>query len=165
MLAIAAFGLAVALGLLVIGPEVMKIFFSSKAGQYNRFGLALVGLGMGLHLISGTLNQAALARGRAAMAAACWLTAAALFVGFQLVDIISSQVWRVEVGYFGATAVLCVLLVAAVPPRERGGRRRDRPCPPRSRARRPGRAAMSRSRASARAGGVDHPPVRGGRVV
>ena len=88
----------------------MKIFFSSKAGQYNRFGLALVGLGMGLHLISGTLNQAALARGRTAMAAACWLAAAALFVGFQLVDIIPSQVWRVEVGYFGATAVLCVLL-------------------------------------------------------
>jgi O-antigen/teichoic acid export membrane protein len=110
VLAIAAFGLAVALGLLLIGPEVMKIFFSSKAGQYNRFGLALVGLGMGLHLISGTLNQAALARGRTAMAAACWLTAAALFVGFQLVDIVASQVWRVEVGYFGATAVLCVLL-------------------------------------------------------
>jgi hypothetical protein len=65
---------------------------------------------MGLHLISGTLNQAALARGRTAAAAACWLTAAALFVGFQLVDIIPSQVWRVEVGYFGATAVLSVLL-------------------------------------------------------
>jgi O-antigen/teichoic acid export membrane protein len=110
VLAIAAFGLAVALGLLLIGPEVMKIFFSSKAGQYNRFGLALVGLGMGLHLISGTLNQAALARGRTAAAAACWLTAAGLFVCFQLVGIIHSQVWRVELGYFGATAVLCVLL-------------------------------------------------------
>ena len=110
VLVIAGFGLAVALGLLAIGPEVMKIFFSSKAGVYNRFGLALVGLGMGLHLISGTLNQAALARGRAAMAAVCWLTAAALFVGFQLVDIVHSRVWRVEVGYFGATAVLCVLL-------------------------------------------------------
>jgi O-antigen/teichoic acid export membrane protein len=110
VLAIAAFGLAVALGLLAVGPEVMKIFFSSKAGHYNRFGLALVGLGMGLHLISGTLNQAALARGRAATAAACWLIAAALFVGFQLAHIVPSQVWRVEVGYFGATAVLCVLL-------------------------------------------------------
>jgi O-antigen/teichoic acid export membrane protein len=110
VLVIAAFGLAVALGLLAIGPEVMKIFFSSKAGHYNRFGLALVGLGMGLHLISGTLNQAALARGRAGAAAVCWLIAAALFVGFQLVDIVHSRVWRVEVGYFGATAVLCVLL-------------------------------------------------------
>ena len=33
--------------------------------SYGRLGLALVGLGMGLHLVSGTLNQAALARGRA----------------------------------------------------------------------------------------------------
>jgi O-antigen/teichoic acid export membrane protein len=110
VLVIAAFGLAVALGLLAIGPEVMKIFFSSKAGEYNRFGLALVGLGMGLHLIAGTFNQAALARGRAAAAAACWLTAAALFVAFQLVDIAPDRVWRVEIGYFGATAVLCTLL-------------------------------------------------------
>ncbi|HEX5195149.1 MAG TPA: hypothetical protein VFW09_20330 [Solirubrobacteraceae bacterium] len=110
VLVIAAFGLAVALGLLAIGPPVMKIFFSTKAGHYDRFGLALVGLGMGLHLISGTLNQAALARGRAAGAAACWLTAAALFVAFQLVDIAHDRVWRVEIGYFGATAVLCTLL-------------------------------------------------------
>ena len=79
VLVIAAFGLMVALGLLAIGPTVMRIFFSSKGFEYNRFGLALVGLGMGLHLISGTLNQAALARGRAAAASACWLTAAALF--------------------------------------------------------------------------------------
>jgi O-antigen/teichoic acid export membrane protein len=110
VLVIAAFGLAVALGLLAIGPEVMKIFFSSKAGHYNRFGLALVGLGMGLHLISGTLNQAALARGRAAAAAGCWLTAAALFVAFQLAAIEPDPVWRVEIGYFGATAILCGLL-------------------------------------------------------
>jgi O-antigen/teichoic acid export membrane protein len=110
VLVIAAFGLAVALGLLAIGPEVMKIFFSTKAGHYDRFGLALVGLGMGLHLISGTLNQAALARGRAAAAASCWLTAAALFVAFQLVDIAPDRVWRIEIGYFGATAVLCTLL-------------------------------------------------------
>jgi O-antigen/teichoic acid export membrane protein len=110
VLVIAGFGLAVALGLLAIGPPVMKLFFSSKAGHYDRFGLALVGLGMGLHLISGTLNQAALARGRAAAAAGCWLTAAALFVGFQLVGIAPSRVWRVEIGYFGAAAVLCTLL-------------------------------------------------------
>jgi hypothetical protein len=42
--------------------------------------------------------------------AACWLTAAALFVGFQLVDIAHQRIWRVEIGYFGATAVLCALL-------------------------------------------------------
>jgi len=37
----------------------------------------LVGLGMGLHLMSGTLNQAALARGQARWAAASWLICAA----------------------------------------------------------------------------------------
>jgi O-antigen/teichoic acid export membrane protein len=136
VLVIAGFGLAVALGLLAIGPAVMKIFFSSKAGHYDRFGLALVGLGMGLHLISGTLNQAALARGRAAAAAVCWLTAAALFVGFQLVDIVHSRVWRIEVGYFGATAVLCTLLWVLY---ERGPRVAAQPAPAAGLARSPAR--------------------------
>ena len=80
ILAIAAFALAVALGLLVIGPPVMTALLGDKGYPYGRFGLALVGLGMGLHLVSGTLNQAALARGRARWAAGAWLTAAALFV-------------------------------------------------------------------------------------
>jgi len=110
VLVIAGFGLAVGLGLLAIGPPVMRIFFSSKGFTYDRIGLALVGFGMGLHLISGALNQAALARGRAAAAAVCWLTAAALFVCFQIVDIAPHRIWRVEIGYFGATAVLCALL-------------------------------------------------------
>jgi O-antigen/teichoic acid export membrane protein len=108
--AIAAFGLAVALGLLLIGPTVMRIFLGDKGFQYGRFGLAIVGLGMGLHLISGTLNQAALARGRAPLAAIAWLLAASLFVAFVALPTISSQVTRVEVGYFMATAVLTVLL-------------------------------------------------------
>ena len=47
----------------------MTAFSGNKGFTYGRFGLALVGLGMGLHLISGTLNQAALARGRAMWAA------------------------------------------------------------------------------------------------
>ncbi|HEX8977283.1 MAG TPA: hypothetical protein VF781_12275 [Solirubrobacteraceae bacterium] len=110
ILAIAGFGLAVALGLLVIGPPVMTAFLGNKGFTYGRYGLALVGLGMGLHLVSGTLNQAALARGRAQWAAAAWLIAAALFVGFVALPTISAEVTRVEVGYFGATAVLCGLL-------------------------------------------------------
>ncbi|HET9104729.1 MAG TPA: hypothetical protein VFN55_15355 [Solirubrobacteraceae bacterium] len=110
VLAIAAFGIAVALGLLVIGPPVMTAFLGNKGFAYGRVGLAVVGLGMGLHLISGTLNQAALARGRAPWAAAAWLIAAALFVAFMTASVISSEVTRVEVGYCGATAVLCLLL-------------------------------------------------------
>jgi O-antigen/teichoic acid export membrane protein len=112
ILAIVAFALAVALGLLVIGPPVMTALLGDHGYHYGRFGLALVGLGMGLHLVSGTLNQAALARGRARWAAGAWLTAAALFVLFMLSSVISDEVTRVEVGYFGATALLCALLSA-----------------------------------------------------
>jgi hypothetical protein len=65
---------------------------------------------MGLHLISGTLNQAALARGRAPLACIAWLLAASLFVAFVALPTIPSQVTRVEVGYFIATALLTVLL-------------------------------------------------------
>jgi O-antigen/teichoic acid export membrane protein len=109
--AIAAFAGAVALGLLVIGPFAMSVLFSDQA-SYGRLGLAVVGLGMGAHLAAGTLNQAALARGRAALASIAWLAAAALFVVFVATPTITSEVTRVEVGYFAAAAVLCGLLVA-----------------------------------------------------
>ncbi len=108
--AIAAFAGAVALGLLAIGPFVMTALLGNKGFHYGRFGLAIVGLGMGLHLASGTLNQAALARGRAAMASSAWLAAAVLFVVLVATPTISSEVTRVEVGYFIATAVLFGLL-------------------------------------------------------
>jgi O-antigen/teichoic acid export membrane protein len=110
--AIAAFAGAVTIGLLTIGPWVMTVFLGDKGYDYSRLGLALVGVGMGLHLAAGTLNQAALARGRAAMAAAGWLFAAALFVAFVAAPTISSEVTRVEVGYFLSAAVLCGLLCA-----------------------------------------------------
>ncbi|HWE10556.1 MAG TPA: hypothetical protein VG325_14485, partial [Solirubrobacteraceae bacterium] len=112
VLVIAAFGLAVALGLLVVGPPVMKVVLGNKGFAYQRVGLAVVGLGMGLHLVAGTLNQAALARGRARWAAASWLTAAALFVIFVVTGPGQGHaaVNRVEFGYFGATAVLAALL-------------------------------------------------------
>jgi O-antigen/teichoic acid export membrane protein len=110
ILAIAAFAGVVALGLLTIGPWVMNAFLGDKGFDYNRLGLALVGIGMGLHLVAGTLNQAALARGRAAMAAAGWLLAAALFVAFVAAPTVSNEVTRVEVGYFLAAGILCGLL-------------------------------------------------------
>jgi O-antigen/teichoic acid export membrane protein len=110
ILAIAAFAGAVALGLLTIGPWVMTTFLGDKGFDYSRLGLALVGIGMGLHLVAGTLNQAALARGRAGLAAAGWLLSAALFVAFVAAPTIGNDVTRVEVGYFLAAAVLCGLL-------------------------------------------------------
>ena len=65
---------------------------------------------MGLHLASGTLNQAALARGAAPLAAAAWLLCAGLFVAWCLSGIVADQVVRVEVGYFGSTLILFGLL-------------------------------------------------------
>ncbi len=110
VLVIAGFAGAVALGLLAIGPFVMTALLGNHGFHYGRVGLALVGLGMGLHLTAGTFNQAALARGRAPQAAAAWLFSAALFVVFMVSSVISSEVTRVEVGYFGASLVLCALL-------------------------------------------------------
>ncbi|MFZ1995986.1 MAG: hypothetical protein WAU75_17885 [Solirubrobacteraceae bacterium] len=112
VLIIAVFGLAVAVGLLAVGPPVMTALLGSKGFAYGRLGLAAVGLGMGLHLISGTLNQAALARGRAAAAAVAWLISAGLFVAYVATGggTEHAEVTRVEIGYLGATAVLTVLL-------------------------------------------------------
>jgi O-antigen/teichoic acid export membrane protein len=109
LLAVAAFAAAVALGLLTVGPFVMSRLFGQHF-VYNRFGLALVGLGMGLHLASGTLNQAALARDRAREAALCWLAAAVAFVAWMLTPAVGEQLLRAEIGYFGATALLAALL-------------------------------------------------------
>jgi O-antigen/teichoic acid export membrane protein len=105
--AIAVFALATALGLLAIGPFVMRHLFGYDY-PYGNLGLALVGVGMGLHLSAGTLNQAALARGQAGRAAALWLAAAALFVGWMLAAPIGDQVRRTEVGYAGAAGLLAL---------------------------------------------------------
>jgi O-antigen/teichoic acid export membrane protein len=110
ILTIAGFAGAVALGLLAIGPFVMTALLGNKGFHYGRLGLAVVGLGMGLHLIAGTLNQALLARNRAPLAATAWMVSAALFVAFVALPTISAEVTRVEVGYFAAAGVLCCLL-------------------------------------------------------
>ncbi len=110
VLAIVAFAAAVALALLAIGPFVMQHVLFGQDYDYGRWGLALIGVGMGLHLISGALNQAALARDRARAAAGCWLLAAVVFVGWMFSPAVSDQVLRVEVGYAGATALLAAAL-------------------------------------------------------
>jgi O-antigen/teichoic acid export membrane protein len=112
VLAILAFAAVVTLGLLVVGPFALRHVFFGQHFTYKGAGLALIGIGMGLHLCSGALNQAALARDRARAAAACWLFAAALFVAWMLTPAISEQLLRAEVGYAGATAVLVVALTA-----------------------------------------------------
>jgi O-antigen/teichoic acid export membrane protein len=107
--AIAAFSLIVALALLAVGPFAMSHLFGQHF-SYNRFGLAVIGLGMGFHLTAGALNQSALARGRARTAALCWLAAAGAFVGWMFTHAVASDVLRAEVGYAAATAVLALAL-------------------------------------------------------
>ncbi|HEX9481611.1 MAG TPA: hypothetical protein VF927_05885 [Solirubrobacteraceae bacterium] len=110
VLAITAFAALVALALLALGPFALRHVLFGQKYTYGRVGLALIGVGMGLHLISGALNQAALARDRARAAAACWLLAAGAFLAWMLIPAVSDQVLRVEIGYAGATALLAVAL-------------------------------------------------------
>jgi O-antigen/teichoic acid export membrane protein len=118
ILAIAAFAGAVAVGLLAIGPWVMDAVFGG-GHDYGRAGLAVIAIGMGLHLCAGTLNQAALARGQARAAAAAWLVVAAAFIAWMVLPVVADQLVRAEVGYAGAAALLCALLAALY---ARGGR-------------------------------------------
>ena len=72
LLAIAGFAACVALVMLVAGPALMDLVFGGDF-DYERGGLVLVSVGMGLYLSAATLNQALLAHGRAPQAAApCW---------------------------------------------------------------------------------------------
>jgi O-antigen/teichoic acid export membrane protein len=111
ILAIAAFAGAVAVGLLVLGPWAMDLLLPTE-GSYGRWGLAVIGIGMGLHLTAGTLNQAALARGQASRAAAAWAASALAFVAWMAIGLVDDALLRAEIGYAGATALLCLALAA-----------------------------------------------------
>jgi hypothetical protein len=97
----------------------MDLLFDDGA-TYGRWGLALVAVGMGLHLAAGTFNQAALARDDALRAALAWLAAAAVFVIWLLTPVIDDELLRAEVGYAGASGLLCALLAVVYSVR-RGG--------------------------------------------
>jgi O-antigen/teichoic acid export membrane protein len=109
MLAIGGFAALVVIGLAAIGPWAMGVLFGGDF-DYERGGLVLVGIGMGFHLTAGTLNQAALARDRAGLAAAAWLGSAALFLGWLFVTPLDDQLLAVEIGYCATTAVLALSL-------------------------------------------------------
>ena len=118
VLAIAGFTAAVVVTLAAAGPPVMDLLFGGDF-EYERAGLVLVGLGMGFHLTSGTLNQAALARGRTTQAAAAWAGCAVLFLAWMALSPLGDPLWDVEVGYPATTALLAGALWLI----ERGGGR------------------------------------------
>ena len=107
--AIAGFAGCVALVMLVAGPPLMDLLFGGNF-DYERGGLVLVAIGMGLYLSAATLNQALLAHGLAARASACWAAAAVGFVLFLLLADFDDRVLQVELAFVTAAAVLSAAL-------------------------------------------------------
>jgi len=109
LLGIAAFTALVVVVVLIAGPTAMQIAFSKKF-TYDRAGLLLVSVGMGLYLSSVTVNQACIAQGQVRRAAARWITCAGLFIGWNFVPLVSDEFRRVEIGFLLAAGVLFSLL-------------------------------------------------------
>jgi O-antigen/teichoic acid export membrane protein len=109
LLALAGFTVVAALVVLAIGPELMQLAFSKKF-TYDRGGLLLVTLGMGLYLSSVTVNQACVAQGQVRRAAVRWIGCAAFFIGWCLPPLISEEFRRVEIGFALTAGLLLTLL-------------------------------------------------------
>ncbi len=109
LLGLAAFTALAFVFMAVAGPKAMQIAFSNKF-TYDREGLLLVTLGMGLYLSSVTLNQACVAQGQVRRAAARWIGCAALFIGWNFVPLVGDEFRRVEIGFLLAAGVLFSLL-------------------------------------------------------
>jgi O-antigen/teichoic acid export membrane protein len=109
LVAIAGFAGCVALVMLAIGPWLMDVVFG-EGFDYERGGLVLVAIGMGLYLSAATLNQALLAHGRAPQACVAWVGCAVAFALFLAIADFDDRVLQVEVAFVGAAAALCALL-------------------------------------------------------
>jgi len=109
LLGVAAFTALTATVVLVAGPHLMQIAFSDKF-TYDRPGLLLVALGMGLYLASVTLNQACVAQGQVRRAAGRWLACAGFFILWNFLPIVSNEFRRVEIGFALTAGVLFGLL-------------------------------------------------------
>ncbi len=109
LLGLAAFTALALVFMAAVGPKAMQIAFSNKF-TYDREGLLLVTLGMGLYLSSVTVNQACVAQGQVRRAAARWIGCAALFIGWNFVPLVSDEFRRVEIGFLLAAGVLFSLL-------------------------------------------------------
>ena len=109
LLGVAAFAAFTGLVVLIAGPHLMQIAFSKKF-EYDRPGLLLVTLGMGLYLASVTVNQACLAQGQVRRAAVRWISCAAFFIAWNFLPIVSDEFRRVEIGFALTAGVLFALL-------------------------------------------------------
>jgi O-antigen/teichoic acid export membrane protein len=119
LIGIAAFVAFTALVVLIAGPKLMQLAFSNKF-TYDREGLLLITLGMGLYLSSVTVNQACIAQGQVRRAALRWIGCAGLFIGWNFVPLVSDEFRRVEFGFLlAAGALLSLLYYVYRRPRER----------------------------------------------
>jgi O-antigen/teichoic acid export membrane protein len=109
LLGIVAFTAVAAIAFLIAGPQMMQLAFS-KNFEYDRPGLLLVTLGMGLYLASVTVNQACLAQGQVRRAAVRWIACAAFFILWNFLPIVSDEFRRVEIGFALTAGVLFALL-------------------------------------------------------
>jgi len=109
LLGVSGFTAFTALVVLAAGPKLMQIAFSNKF-TYDRVGLLLVTLGMGLYLGSVTVNQACLAQGQVRRAAVRWISCAAFFILWNFLPIVSNEYRRVEIGFALTAGVLFSLL-------------------------------------------------------
>jgi O-antigen/teichoic acid export membrane protein len=117
--AVAAFTALTALAVLIAGPQLMQLAFSKKF-EYDRAGLLLVTLGMGLYLSSVTVNQACIAQGQVRRASVRWVGCAAGFVAWNFLPLVGDEFRRVEIGFaLAAGLLLALLLLIYRRPRER----------------------------------------------
>ena len=118
LLGISAFTAVSFLVMAVAGPKLMQIAFSNKF-TYDRAGLLLVVVGMGLYLAAVTINQACLAQGQARRASLRWISCAGFFIVWTLLPFISDGNLRVEIG-FALTALLLLALLTFIYLRPKG---------------------------------------------
>jgi O-antigen/teichoic acid export membrane protein len=109
LLGIVAFTAVALVFMAAVGPKAMQIAFG-KNFTYDRVGLLLVTVGMGLYLASVTLNQACVAQGQVRRAAVRWITCAVVFIAWNFVPLVSDEQRRVEFGFLLAAGVLFGLL-------------------------------------------------------
>jgi O-antigen/teichoic acid export membrane protein len=109
LLGITAFTAVALVFMAAVGPKAMQIAFGDKF-TYDRLGLLLVTVGMGLYLASVTLNQACVAQGQVRRAAVRWITCATVFIAWNFVPLVSNEQRRVEIGFLLAAGVLFALL-------------------------------------------------------
>ena len=100
------------MGLLIVASESL---IQSRLTIHSGYGLLLpgfilMGVGMGLYLCAATLNQAALAAGRATQACICWTVAAVAYVVFLVLPGFDDRVLQLELGFLFGALVLCAEL-------------------------------------------------------